>query len=124
MELINTCEIPIGLIQEPWTVKNKVSGIHHFNYQLFYENYVFFSPRVVNVGRSTAAEEWQHTPSVSLLPFNPSTLLPKSEQQRLVNKAKQKGNEVLIVAMLFLTTLRGEVLTLKKWPGPFRLSKY
>ena len=112
MDVLNKGKTHIALIQEPWTFRNKVNGLNHVNYQLFYANNgtrprtciichknlsFLFSPEL---STSDATVLRQGNGSMYLasvyLPFDSPTLPPSSELQRLVTKVKQTGNEVLV----------------------------
>lgn len=112
MDIINKGKTHIALIQEPWTIRNKVTGLNHVNYQLFYAN-TGSRPRTCiichknlcyllspELSTSDATVLKQGNGNVYLasvyLPFDSPTLPPSSELQRLVREAKQRGNEVLV----------------------------
>lgn len=112
MEIINKGKTHIALIQEPWTIRNKVTGLNHVNYQLFYANTgtrprtciichknlcYLFSPELSTSDSTVLKQGNGNIYLASLyLPFDSPTLPPSSELQRLVSKAKQTNSEVLI----------------------------
>ena len=112
MAKINTGKIHIALIQEPWTIRNKVSGLNHVNFQLFYadtgsrprtcilchKNLCFLLSTGLSTSDATVLKQGRGNIFLAsiYLPFDSPTLPPTSDLMKLVEEAQRKNKKIVI----------------------------